>query len=172
MDAEVGATIAAFGSTLEGSIMSIGFSNLAINILFFTSLNMLWGAINALQIIVVMPLFNLDFPSNAYIVFELLAKSVFFDYLPQDKVYFFIDFSNNSASYNQQFEFMGFDTTNFVFNLGDGFVFLLTTVLTIIFVGLISIIKLKSPKMAKRFAKYNKEYVYMVVFRLVVQSYL
>jgi len=95
-----------------------------------------------------MPLFNLDFPSNAFMIIELLAKSVFFDYLPQDKVYFFIDFSLNSASYNQQFEFMGFDTTNFVFNLGDGFAFLIITVLTIIFVGVISIIKLKSQKIA------------------------
>lgn len=45
---------------------------------------MLLGAVNALQLIVHMPLANIVFPANAHFFFSILRDIVTFDILPTD----------------------------------------------------------------------------------------
>jgi hypothetical protein len=58
---------------LKGSINTILFGNLLLNILFSSSLQMLWGTINTMQLIMMVTLFNLSFPDNAMFTFKLIS---------------------------------------------------------------------------------------------------
>ena len=49
----------------KSSILTAFISNFAISAIFKLSLSMLWSVINALQLIVFMPLFALKYPANA-----------------------------------------------------------------------------------------------------------
>jgi len=57
-------------------------SNFFMNLLFSSSLNILWSFVNALQIIVFLPLVNLSLPVNSYIVSKTLASVASFDIIP------------------------------------------------------------------------------------------
>jgi hypothetical protein len=58
---------------IRDGINTIMFSNLVLNVLFSASLQMLWGTINTLQLIVMVTLFNLNYPKNAMFTFKLIA---------------------------------------------------------------------------------------------------
>jgi hypothetical protein len=58
---------------LKGTINTILFGNLLLNILFSSSLQMLWGTINTMQLIMMVTLFNLSFPDNAMFTFKLIS---------------------------------------------------------------------------------------------------
>jgi len=46
----------------QSTVSTMMYGNLAINIAMSASLQMLWGMINVMQLIVKMPLFNITFP--------------------------------------------------------------------------------------------------------------
>mmetsp|Transcript_20625 Transcript_20625/g.19616 ORF Transcript_20625/g.19616 Transcript_20625/m.19616 type:complete len:91 (+) Transcript_20625:2363-2635(+) len=84
-------------------------SSLVFNLVMSTSLQALWGAINALQMIVHIPLFSLHMPSNALIFFNTLISVARFDIIPAEKINtFMFDFSNSENSYNTNFENLGY----------------------------------------------------------------
>jgi len=58
------------------------YGNLAVNIVLASSLQFLWGMINALQIIVHIPLMSIQMPSNLLVFYQLLISVVTFDILP------------------------------------------------------------------------------------------
>jgi hypothetical protein len=62
------------------------FGNLILNILLSSSIQMLWGTINTLQVIVLVTLFNLSYPDNAMFAFKLIAKITRFSIIPVDKI--------------------------------------------------------------------------------------
>lgn len=64
------------------------FSNFLMNLAFSSSLNMLWTLVNALQIIVHLPLVNLSLPINSYIVSQTLANIASFDIVPTQFLYY------------------------------------------------------------------------------------
>jgi hypothetical protein len=53
------------GGTAKGAMSTMMYGNLAVNILMSASLQMLWGMINVMQLIVKFPLLNIQFPQNA-----------------------------------------------------------------------------------------------------------
>jgi hypothetical protein len=59
-------------------------------------MNLLWGLVNALQLIVTLPLFNLDFPANALTLFSFLANLASFQVFPTDKLLFFFTFNDTA----------------------------------------------------------------------------
>lgn len=62
------------------------FSNFALNIVMSSSLNMLWGLINTLQLIAHMPMFAINFPANAKLLFLLINQVSTFDILPVEDI--------------------------------------------------------------------------------------
>jgi hypothetical protein len=89
------------------------FGNLILNILLSSSIQMLWGTINTLQLIVLVTLFNLSYPDNAMFAFKLIAKITRFSIIPVDKIInamFTFDESLHPINYN--FKMMGYETTN------------------------------------------------------------
>eukprot|EP00347_Sterkiella_histriomuscorum_P007176 403349968 len=74
---------------LEGSIDTtqvLVISNFAINILMSASLQYLWGMINALQLILAMPLLDIQLPANTKMFYNLLISMSSFDVLPTQEL--------------------------------------------------------------------------------------
>ena len=55
---------------------------MAANIAMSASLSILWGMINALQLMVNLPLMNVNFPANAIFFYTLLMNMANLDVLP------------------------------------------------------------------------------------------
>ena len=75
-----------------------------------------------LQMMVLLPLLNIKFPSNAVFFYSLLSKVSSFELLSiakiYDKVYNYIDFYDESSDFGPNFELMGL-SQNIIKNLGD-----------------------------------------------------
>ena len=54
------------------------------NFLLAGSLNQLWGMINNLQIVIHSPLINVQFPGNAYILYDNMIVIATFDFLDEN----------------------------------------------------------------------------------------
>ena len=65
----------------KSSILTAFISNFAISAIFNLSLSMLWSIINALQLIIFMPLFALKYPANATSFNEPITQIATFDRL-------------------------------------------------------------------------------------------
>ena len=103
------------------------FSSIFVAIVFKFSLQNLWGGINALQLIAHLPMNNVLFPGNVYYVFDVLIQVVSFDlYAPAD----YIDFGfTETDPYSENFEWVGYETHNFIECLGSIVIFLFLIVL-------------------------------------------
>ena len=63
----------------------------------------LWGLINSLQMVIHMPLLDINFPANANYVFSMLIQIVTLDLFPsEDALNYFFDFPDDSG-YNERF---------------------------------------------------------------------
>jgi len=60
------------------------YGNLAVNLVMSASLQMLWGMINVMQLIVKMPLLNITFPQNAATFYTFIADVAAFDLIPTE----------------------------------------------------------------------------------------
>lgn len=60
------------------------YGNFALNLVMASSLQLLWGMINVLQIIIYMPLFNIAFPANAQFFYALIVDIANFDIFPME----------------------------------------------------------------------------------------
>jgi hypothetical protein len=60
------------------------YGNLAVNIVLSASLQMLWGMINVMQLIVKFPILNVTFPQNAVTFYTFINDVANFDIFPTD----------------------------------------------------------------------------------------
>ena len=72
-------------SIQSGSSALMG-GSFAINLLLASSLSLLWGLINSLQLVAHFPLLNVDIPVNAQIYFEVMLEVATFDLVPTEGV--------------------------------------------------------------------------------------
>ena len=87
--------------------------------IFNLSLQLLWGGVHALQIISHIPLNNINFPAHALQFFKFLSKIVAFDlFAPAD--HFYLGFTE-TPPYSTSFEELGYESANFLENLGSIF---------------------------------------------------
>ena len=62
------------------------YSSFAVNIIMAASFQLLWGMLNVIQLIINMPLLNVDFPSNTVFFYSLLMTMAQFDILPSKTI--------------------------------------------------------------------------------------
>lgn len=86
---------------------------------------MLWGTINTLQLIVLVTLFNVTFPDTALFLFKLIAQITRFNLIPMDQLINGIFTFTPTSAINDNFETMGYSTTNSLQNLDTILLFLL-----------------------------------------------
>jgi hypothetical protein len=65
---------------------SVAIGSFILNVFLSASLQLLWGMINALQIICHLPLFNLYMPASAEIFFNTVKELAEFEIIPTEKV--------------------------------------------------------------------------------------
>ena len=81
------------------------------------SLNLLWALLNSLQIIVVMPLMNLNMPSDVISLNKVLNKIANFAVIPIEKYnHLVLNFSPNHKTKNDRFYSYEYETANFIIN--------------------------------------------------------
>ena len=125
-----------------------------------TALNYLWGMINGVQILSIMPLVDCDMPGNAQSFFMQIYKIASFDLVDvsfltiriSDK----LKLNENMDSISNRMQGFGFNTTSQINNLGIVFVFFMLVVMYLIMLWFLSwIAKLRfirihsSPKVLK-----------------------
>eukprot|EP00347_Sterkiella_histriomuscorum_P011212 403373316 len=104
MDPGDAAMLNAVGGSASSSLQGVMMSNLALNIIMSASLQYLWGMINVLQIIVHMPLFSVDFPSNAKALYSLIVSITKFDILPSGQMQSQVFEFEDDGPFNESFQ--------------------------------------------------------------------
>ena len=113
-----------FSTVSQVAILTLFYGNFVISFLLGFSLSLLWGLINAIQLIVYLPLFNLAFPANVYTYFNILIEIANFDLIPGEAIVGSIfTFEEEESDNNPNFEMLGFETNNFILNTSSLFVY-------------------------------------------------
>jgi len=112
-------TLDATSTVTSGSLSVISIGNVAVNIAANASLQTLWGTINSLQLIVILPLHNTTYPANTQVLFDALIQVVKFDVAEQGDV---LGIENplvvaETDPYNDRFDALGFGSANIIENL-------------------------------------------------------
>ena len=81
-------------------------------------MSMLWGLINAMQILVTVALINSSFPANCVVFYSMVSSLASFDVFPGGGFLFVLNFEEEEEPFNDRFELMGFKKANAVNNLG------------------------------------------------------
>ena len=77
----------------------------------------IWGGINAVQIIAHLPMNNINFPMNAHTFYYFLTKIISFDIFSPFN-YFDFGFTE-TGPFHSNYEWLGYETSNFYENLGS-----------------------------------------------------
>jgi len=72
---------------MEGGSKGIVIGTFIANLMMSGSLSLLWGMINALQIISHLPYFNVYMPANAQIFYTFMNNISNFDVIPTDSIF-------------------------------------------------------------------------------------
>lgn len=81
-------------------------------------MNQLWSMINTQQLIVFMPLFNVQMPANAQTFFNEIFKIAAFDIVEVEPYVNFMLHLNGTGPFNDNFDKLGFQSMFFLNNLG------------------------------------------------------
>ena len=126
--------------------------------------------INAQQIVILMPLFNLNLPQNAKMVFGWLMQIAAMEALPTDWIYSFVT-DVEGRPVTPVFEDLGFEHHLILNNFGTmGFVFaMLPFVYLIIFVASYC----RACRCCRRCTKRARNYLYWsILLRLTIEGYV
>ena len=99
-------------------------SSLIINLLLAGPLNQIWGMINNLQLIVHLPLINVIFPGNAFMIFDYMIPIATFDFAPTDAFYplIFTQLEERDA-WSNKFDRLNYGSMYLIMNMGTLFGF-------------------------------------------------
>ena len=67
---------------LKSVTISVALSNGILSYLVQSSMSLIWGLINHLQILTYFPLINVAMPANAHMVFLIMVEIASFDFVP------------------------------------------------------------------------------------------
>lgn len=117
------ATLQASTTSLSSSMNTLVVSNIAFSFSMSTSLSILWGLINCLQIAVYMPLLNVEFPPNVGLMLNKLTDVATFNILPMDLLNsYFFNFTE-TPPYSDRALRINFKSLNFFENLGSLYIY-------------------------------------------------
>eukprot|EP00347_Sterkiella_histriomuscorum_P013197 403365639 len=115
---------------------SVLYGSAGLSVLFGTSIQMVWGLVNTLQLITHTPLFNIPYTSEIMILFKAVITVTTFDPFNSSdylKIIFNLQDVDSYEPYNYRFEFLEYSSSNFVYLIGPPFFFLLTYFAMMIF---------------------------------------
>eukprot|EP00347_Sterkiella_histriomuscorum_P000682 403374905 len=120
---------------LQSIVITLLTTNAGLTLIQSAGMQLVWGFLNAQQILSHVQLFNLDMPSNINYFYDLIQGSLKFQIysaLPITKFIFSID--KDDKSFNQAFADFGYDQTSLILNLDMLFyIYLLYPVLVVLY---------------------------------------
>ncbi|TNV87834.1 hypothetical protein FGO68_gene14781 [Halteria grandinella] len=127
------------------------YGNLGAQIFMSVSMQLLWGMVNTLQLIIHMNMLSVIMPANVQLFFSLIVNIVQFKIVPTDKIIstLFGIKQEFKSKVSPEFQQTGYGTTNILKNLG---LLLLAVIGVIALIGLVFLMRLG----AKRFPIINK----------------
>jgi len=159
--------------SFEASMTIVTSGAIAVNLVMSTSLQSVWGAINALQMIIHIPLMNIVLPSNAIIFFETLINMVQMDIIPSERVNdLMFNFSNSNETYNEYFELMGYSGKSAIVNLESLYLFIMITIGIILVMIPLKYLAVKHPLSHKLYRIVAMKIGMATLLRLVLEGYL
>ena len=151
-------------------------ANFVFNLFLSASLQYLWEMVNAQQIIVLLPLFNVQIPQNAQSIFKPLMYVASFDVIPTDMIYseIFPMEQEPEPIGNENFEALGFETHLIMNSFGSlGFVFFGILPILYILSFCLSLACCSFLKCCRRSSKrLNKQLYWGVLLRMMIESYI
>lgn len=126
----------------SGSTTAVVASTMAANIAMSSSLQLLWGLVNVMQLLLVMPLLNVKFPINVATFYSFIISIASFDLLPtptiNDKIF---EFTNGKREIKVNFQESGYETGNIIKNLGSMAYYIVFYIILVFITVIIGILK-------------------------------
>ena len=93
--------------------------NAVLNLLLAGSLNQVWGMVNNMQIVLHTPLMNLQFPANAFLIYDMMISVATFDIIPTDDIFpnFFPDLPDENP-FTDKFDRLNVGSRFLIMNMG------------------------------------------------------
>lgn len=146
-------------------------SNFILSLLVSASLQYLWGMISAQQIVVLLPLFNVQIPANTYLFFEQLMMIAAFDLIPTDSIYERLSPSAGDAI-SSAFEQLGFEHHLIMNNFGTlGLTFAFLPILYAFYM-LVSLFKHQAKACLRYRESLRNKLFYGYLIRLIMESFV
>lgn len=144
--------------------------NISLNFLQASSLQYLWDMINAQQIVILTPLFNVNIPQNAMIFFGWLMNIAAMEALPTDTIYDYVS-KVEPMPIKQAFEDLGMEHHLLLNNYGTlGFVI---AMIPLIYLIHWLIHKIQGVKCCRKFSKkLGKQLYWGMLLRLLIEGYV
>ena len=129
--------------------------------------------VNALQLIVHVPMFSIAFPSNAYFFFSLIIGIINFDVVPTEELLKAIfNFDPEDEAVNLNFDFMGYSSHNLMLNLGAIFLYFSVIVFLLLLFKICKPIMLDYEKGKRLYNWFSKKMHYGFQIRFGMECYL
>jgi hypothetical protein len=142
--------------------------NLLTNIAFSSSMYLLWGLINTLQMILYLPMIGVNFPANVKFLYSILIPVACMDLIPREYTTDLIfDISEDEDSpYNDILEELGYETHSSILNLGSIFTYFLLFVSGSLLMLVLKLTGMRSRKIRHAY-KYLKDILMFNAFILL-----
>ena len=75
-----------YSSGSKSTLQSILLGNYFLNLLMSTSMSVIWGLINTLQILIHLPVYSIPIPLNSKILFQQIIAIIKFQVLPTETI--------------------------------------------------------------------------------------
>lgn len=159
-------------STAESSKFIVA-SNFVLNIFITASLNLLWSMINTQQLIVMMPMFQIQMTSNVSIFFRNIMAIAAFDFFDIDEyVHDSFDIKPTEAV-DVKFQLIGFESHYFIVNVGTIFVFYLIYLLNLtVIYPLVRVCHQKARRCKTFKQKFRNKVMWSSLITLIDESYM
>ena len=112
------------------TVLTLG--SAAINVILSASLSLLWTIINVMQLLVILPLIDVNYPANALIFNQIFISIASFEIIPVGGMLNKIFLFGPQMPFSQSFYNIGSNSHSLILNLGLPFVTLMGSLLVLL----------------------------------------
>jgi hypothetical protein len=135
MELNFGHKFQAAVENVEKVVRTFSVVSIMVNFSLGMSLYFLWGLINALQMIIYNPLATIRFPLNVMMLYGILLPISSLDIIsPEISTDVVFTMSPEETPYSDILDNMGYDSHNFIYNVGSMFYFVCLLFTIVIFI--------------------------------------
>ena len=160
------------GAAMAMNAVALG--NVVASAFMSVSMNLLWGMVNTLQLIIHLPLISVYFPQNCQLFFSFIVDIVNFSLIPTDKIMNKIFSFKNSTSeaMGNNFKSLGYKSANILKNLGLIAVGLAALGIVVVLLVLVKYLANRSALVMKAYKFVSARIFFNSIIRAFLESYL